>query len=428
MSTFLRTYIPAKGSFLSNAITLLTGTTFAQIFVIASAPILSRLYSPEDFGITAVFISISSLIALVACGRYETAIMLPKEDEDASNIWALAIAISLGVSLLFLLVVALFRQQIANLLHNPKLAGWFWLIPITIFMTGLYQACNFWSSRKKHFRRLATSRVSNSVATVGTQIGTGFVTHGGPLGLIAGQVAGWLVSAGILCGQILIDDFYFLAKNIKKENIYRQAKIYYRFPLIDVWSTLANFGAQKFPILIINNFFDATIVGYYFFGYRVLNFPLQFIGASVSQVFFQRYEEKRKTSGKKVFLLRAIKSLALIAIIPAILSFSFAPYLFKIIFGSNWITAGEYIRILTPILFFRLVVAPVMTVIWSEGKNIILLIWQISFFICSISSFLIGGYLKNIYYALILYSISSSLLYIILLFIVLKAGNNGNTN
>ena len=192
----LRAYIPRKGSFLAHTLTLMTGTTIAQGLIIASAPILTRLYSPEDFGVMGVFIALSSIIAIVACGRYENAILLPKEDEDAANVLALAILIALGISLLILLMVALFRYQIAGLLNNPKLAIWLWWVPVTVFMTGLGQACNFWSSRKKQFRRLAISRVSNSIATVGTQLGTGVITKGGPAGLIAGQVMGGVVGLG----------------------------------------------------------------------------------------------------------------------------------------------------------------------------------------------------------------------------------------
>ena len=163
----IKAYLPRQGSFLSNALTLLTGTTIAQAITIVSAPILSRLYSPEDFGVMAVFISISSMIGLIACGRYENAIMLPKEDEDAGNILTLSILLALIISLILFLGVALFRRQIASLLKKPELAPWLWLVPITVFMIGLYQACNFWSSRKKQFQRLAVSRISNSVATLG---------------------------------------------------------------------------------------------------------------------------------------------------------------------------------------------------------------------------------------------------------------------
>ena len=66
-----------KENFASDVLTLAGGTTFAQILTILSVPILTRLYGPEDFGVWALYISITSIITVIACMRYEYSIMLP---------------------------------------------------------------------------------------------------------------------------------------------------------------------------------------------------------------------------------------------------------------------------------------------------------------------------------------------------------------
>ena len=120
-----------SGSFARNVLTLMTGTTIAQAIPIAISPILTRIYTPEDFGVFALYMSIASIIAVLATGRYELAIMLPKKDEDAVNIVALSIIIAFFVSLISFLIVFIFNTQITNLLGNPEISNWLYFIPIT---------------------------------------------------------------------------------------------------------------------------------------------------------------------------------------------------------------------------------------------------------------------------------------------------------
>ena len=79
------------GKFAKNVLTLLTGSTIAQAIPIAVSPILTRLYTPEDFGILALFLAIVSFIAIVFTGQYESAIILPEKYEDVINIFFLSL-------------------------------------------------------------------------------------------------------------------------------------------------------------------------------------------------------------------------------------------------------------------------------------------------------------------------------------------------
>ena len=82
-----------KSEFTRNVLTLMTGTTIAQAIPIVISPILTRIYTPEDFGLFALFIAITSVFGSIATGRYELAIMLPNKDENAINILALGLII-----------------------------------------------------------------------------------------------------------------------------------------------------------------------------------------------------------------------------------------------------------------------------------------------------------------------------------------------
>ena len=116
----MKKYLPTS-EFSKNVITMLTGNMIAQLIPLLITPILSRLFSVEEFGVFALYSSIATFFMVVAAGRYETAILLPKEDRDAVNILALSFLILTGISLLLMIVVLVF--PVADLFNTPELAN-----------------------------------------------------------------------------------------------------------------------------------------------------------------------------------------------------------------------------------------------------------------------------------------------------------------
>jgi len=168
-----------KSEFVRNVVTLMTGTTIAQAIPIAVSPILSRLYSPDDFGVFALFMSAAGIISVIATGCYEYAIVLPENDEDAINIVALSIIIAFMVSAASFLVLWLCNREISALVNNPDISKWLYFIPLVVLLTGLYQSFNYWFNRKKRFRKLAVARVAQNTASAGTKMSLGFGRFGG---------------------------------------------------------------------------------------------------------------------------------------------------------------------------------------------------------------------------------------------------------
>lgn len=167
------------GSFIRNVATLMTGTTFAQALLIIIAPILTRLYTPDDFGVFALYTSILGILSVIACLRYELAIVLPEKDEDAANLLVLCLLICSVISLMALVLVALFRDSFALLLSAPKISFWLWFLPASLFLTGTFQALNYWSTRRKQFKRLAIRQITQNSVTAVTQIASGASLNAG---------------------------------------------------------------------------------------------------------------------------------------------------------------------------------------------------------------------------------------------------------
>ena len=113
------------------------GTAAGQLIVIAASPILTRLYTPEDFGLLAVYAGILGILGVIANLRYQLAIPLPDSDEDAASIAALSLLVVVLITVLAAIAVWLFGAELVHLLNTPALETYLWLVPVGIFLVGI---------------------------------------------------------------------------------------------------------------------------------------------------------------------------------------------------------------------------------------------------------------------------------------------------
>jgi len=116
--------------------------------------------------------------------------VLPKEDDEAANIFALTLLLTIGMTVLTASSIWLFGSSLARLVGIEEYATWLWCIPVLLFVFGIYQSSNYWCTRNQEFTRLAASRIGQSAGIVSTQIGTGILLGSSPAGLIMGRVVG----------------------------------------------------------------------------------------------------------------------------------------------------------------------------------------------------------------------------------------------
>jgi len=202
----------AGREFLKNAATLVSATVLAQLITIAVSPVLTRIYNAEDFGLLAVFMSIVSVLSIIATGRYEMAIMLPENEEDAADLLVLSLAIAFLFSLTILFFVHFFNEQIALASGVEKIKNWLYLVPLSVFLLGVFQAFNYWNNRQKLFAPIAKAKVIRTSATSvsATAIGlAGLVKTGG---MVWGQIVGEFLGSFYFVKQFLAKDFSAISK------------------------------------------------------------------------------------------------------------------------------------------------------------------------------------------------------------------------
>ena len=205
-----------KSEFNRNILTLMTGTTIAQAIPIAISPILTRIYTPEDFGIFAIFLAITLIIGSIANGRYELAIMIPKKDEDAINIFALGFIITTSISLLLLVLVLIFQTYFTYLVKNEEIGVWLYFVPISVFFFGIFNILNYFNNRKKNYKDISNANILKSIVAAIIQLSIGLIQQGAT-GLISGQIISQFFANTKLLKNI-IKDKILISKITKKKN------------------------------------------------------------------------------------------------------------------------------------------------------------------------------------------------------------------
>ena len=402
---------PRSSSFATDVLKLVTGTTFAQIIAVLASPLLTRLYGPEAFGFLALFTSITSIIGVIACMRYEMAIMLPKTDEEAANLLGLSLLSVTVISALTVPALYFGGDALLSLLKAPGLAPYLILVPMFVFISGVFLALNYWNSRTKHFGRLSVARVTSSLATTGTQLGAGFAGYATGGSLIGANLVGVSVSTGVLGGQIWRDDHTLLCRSISWQGMIDGLKRYKKFPLIDSSSALMNTVSWQLPAFLLAAFFSPVVVGFYALGFRMLQFPMSLIGSSIAQVFFQRASEARSDGTLPFLVENVFRLLVMIGIFPILAVTIIGPELFAVIFGDIWAEAGLYAQILSIWAFVWFISSPLSTIwIVLEKQAFGIRVTTLNF-LTRIISLVLGGITGSPVVALLLFAFSGILIY-----------------
>ncbi|TXD37377.1 oligosaccharide flippase family protein [Lujinxingia vulgaris] len=403
-----------RSAFFKNVALLASGTLVAQLITVASTPVLSRLFLPAAFGVLGMLNSVVNILAGVSALRYDMAIVLPAEDDDAANLLSLSLAILTTLTLITLIVITLGRVPLAERLGQPDAADWLWWVPPLVFVTGVFQILSYWCSRRKEFKRLSISQVAASATSAGSKIGAG-VAALGPLGLVAGQAAGQIIASLVLLAQVLREDFSRLRGAFSAERIRKVARTYRDFPRYNAPVTLINGLTNGLPVLLFGLIFDAATAGLYSVAYLILKMPVTLVSNSVRQVYYQRASE-RLNQGLPLYPDHKRTTLILLGagILPAIAAALLSPPLFGLVLGEEWVGAGGFARYLMGFLFAMLVAVPASALVPVLNRQRWFLGWQIIALILSTAGIGLGYLFDSPTAGVIGYSVAKALMFIIL--------------
>lgn len=399
-----------SNKFIQSLSVLMAGTAFSNVLLVATIPILTRLYTPEEFGELSVFLSILYTLQIIASLRYESAIPLPKKSEDAFHLLVLSSGIVVFLSVIsFFLITYL---PIPALFNMDGLGKYMWLLSLSLLGIGLFQVFNLWAIRTEEYSTISKAKVAMNGGQVFSQIILGFF-HIGLLGLLIGEVFGRI--SGTLTYVKTIKKSEFKVHQFRLSQMINVIKRYKSFPIISSWSSaLGSLGGQL-PVFFLAAIFDAETVGYYFLAQKVLTIPEGLLGFSASQVYLSQSAQTSRMSYEKfsLFFWDIVRKMIIMGVVIIGLVVLVAPPIIHIVFGENWGQAGIYIQILAVLFFMRIVVNPITANFYVFEALKIQLGSEVLRFACiSLSIFLAVRYIESPTLAILCISVLSSVGYL----------------
>lgn len=404
-----------QSGFVRSVAVLAGGTAAGQGLAILAAPLLTRLYGPESFGYLGVYMAVLAVLVTVASLRYQVAIPLPERSEGAMNLVALSLAVLLAVTALVALLLALFGPVFARLLGAEGLAPYWWLLPLGLLGAGVYQVLNYWSIRTEAFGALARTKLTQALGTVAAQLGLGLVT-GGAFGLLAGDALGRAAGSGTLLRLARArPDWQW--RQVSRRSLAEIARRYRRFPLLSSGSALLNSLGLQLALLLATILYTPVVTGHFALTQRIVGVPMTLIGTAVSQVYLAEAakQRRRQREGLKRLYLKSSLRLFLVGLAPITLLALAGPPLFAFVFGSEWLEAGRYARILAPMFLAQFVVVPLSQTLNVLERQGLQLGWDTARLLLVLGAFVLGQRLSlPPVQTFILYSAAGTLAYLAL--------------
>jgi len=402
---------PPKSTFAIDVLKMSSPHLFTQALGIVILPLITRLYAPEAFGLFALFSSIVTPIGVFSTLGYSSSIMLPKSDDDASNMLAACLAFTVLVSGLSILLILFWYKTIIRWLKAPELNAYLWFIPLSVFLCGLYMALRYWNMRKKRFGHIASAKIFRFTANNGIVLGAGYSGHATGFSLILGSIAGAAASPIVLSRRIWRENRQLFKSSIRRHKMLAGIKKYRKFPMYILWTDLISRFSGEVPIYFLSYYFTQSIVGYYSLGLRLLTAPMSLLGSSIGEVFFQRGSQSKYTSTLPLLLSNLFERLVFFGILPFFLLGLIGEELFTFAFGAQWAEAGVYAQILSFLIFIQFITIPASYLMLIFEKQQFSLILNIIIIFATIASLTIGGLLKNVYVSFFLLSLLNGLAY-----------------
>lgn len=361
--------------------TLAGGTATAHAISLLFAPVLTRLYLPEQMGALAAVSAVVAVIGVVAAGQYDQAIVLPEDDRDAVSVAVAGFLLSTGVVLLLAAVVGIRGRSVAPLVGLSR-DQWHWvfLVPVLVYMLSAEFLLIRLHVRLQKFRPLAWAQIMQQTGASAGKIGLGFAGFG-----VGGLFLGNLTGHVIRFGRLLYSAWPFIHRHrdaCRWVRLWAQARRYRKFPLISSGSSVLHVVSAQLPILLLAPLFSAAVVGYYALSYTILTIPVSLIGQNTAHVFLERAARVRADREKLARIATSIyQRLLLVGAVPLSFVTFHGDRLFPFVFGPEWAESGSYAQWLSVWLIFVFAATPLTclySVLERQGEG---LAWNAGFLV-----------------------------------------------
>ena len=408
-----------------NIIKLLSGAGVGSAVGFLAAPVITRLYTPADFGLLALFSSICVLCYPFCTLKYSLAIPLHTDERISINSVAACLLVLCVNTVILGFILCFFHSSVLSFFDALRLDVFWYYIPVAFFLYGVSEILSYYSIRYRRFSTIATVSVVQKIVGVLTKISMGLFRFG-VTGLLLGNI---LAESGGL--SLYIRTYWKRFKvgiaYVKLSKICFVLKRYTDFPRYRIPSQILLNTAGSLPILYFTWHFGTGATGQLSLALSILSLPVTIGCTCVGRAFYGEIAALGKEKRKEIFslTLRIMIKLLAIIIVPFLLILCFGSWLFLNFFGPEWTLSGVFARYMSLYLIFRFVYSPVSDGIFNVFECQEILFWlEVSRLTIVVMSLLVAFlYGFSVIDTIIIYSLAlmvQYLLSIILVFYILK--------
>lgn len=365
-----------RSRFFKNVTLLMGSTAIAQLVSLALTPILTRLYTPAEYGVLTIYLAVLGLFTRGGTLNYEYVIPIADDDESAFHILVLCIALTVSISAIVAVAMTPLRSLLSRIERIAALVPYLWVVPVSFLFMGSYNAFSLWAVRTNNFRRLAATKMSQAATQGIAQVGLGLLKTSS-LGLLVGDVLGKAAGIGTLVRDTLRKDGSLL-KTLRSRRLRDLAMRYKSYPLVQTpASLLINAGTQIVPLLLAF-LYNESAAGYFNLTQRIIGAPITLVSQSLKQGFFAEMAIwlKKDPARVKALFRKLNLQLLLIGIAPCAVLTAFGGPIFSFVFGPQWLQAGRYAQVLTLSFLLKFSSDSFISLALLE-KNLLSMVWSV---------------------------------------------------
>jgi O-antigen/teichoic acid export membrane protein len=374
----LRLWLLGQDRFARNVSIMLVGTVLGQGASVLMAPLLTRLYSPSEFGVLSVFMAFLNITVVLAALRFEIALSSARSQGEAINLAALCGIVLVCTTALLSVLAALAPESWLDALWLGSLEHERWLVPVGFACLGGYFIMLYYATWLHEFPVIARTRISQGLSGPISQIALGLLGLGAPglaIGFVIGQSSGTL-----LMFRRLVLNRVTVLRRLSWLRI-RSAMVRHRhYALVSSWAALIDaLGTNQILYVLVSALYDGRIAGFLFLAERVVSRPLTMVSNSMLQVFMGEAGRAARSAPAQLrqrFHQIAARQFA-IALVWVVVVDVGAQLWFGGLFGPTWRDAVPYVQALSIAFLGQAVVQSVQHTMQVLNRPVQAAVWQV---------------------------------------------------
>jgi len=415
-----------KTIFFKNAFGLTIGTILSQVISIGFYPVLTRLYTPSEFGLFSLISSIATILSVIASGGFEHIVILAETKKIATNIIWLILIISFATLSTIEVLFYFFSNYFEIYIHSLGIQNWVYLAPPLAFLILYLFVLNELCLKSNLIKSISFNKILN-VSSITL------------LKLVFGLFK--LINGGLLIAEVLARFFTLIVSSIfaykfdknlfkrpKIDEILQIAKKFKDAPKYILPSQVLNSVGGQLPTIFLAFTFSKDHIGQFAMANAILALPSSLFSLAIRDAFKKHaYDEFIEYGNCKNFYRKTLIVCAIISLIGFSLFFAIAPNLFHFFLGEKWVYAGQISRILVPVVFVSFV-SEILSPMYIIGNKMkLLIIWQIIYLLLTLFSLLFGVfYFKDFKFTLICFTIARTFTHFISILFTTKVASGYN--